>query len=196
MPIQMTVNKGSAEGAEGRFEAEPGTYVFTLKEIVIDQGSDFEDKSKTFPQARLVWEDADGDRFSDSFVRIPKGFQLNDKAKWTNRLSALLGRPLTDDDAPLLTIDLGEDIQNYDDLCDAVADKFDNGRPAFLKVLALEFDGKSLIGRQAQLNLGQNAKGYMTCAANGASPMPNAAGKKKKASGPAPSDDPDAHLPF
>lgn len=192
MPISMTANKSTGESAEGRFFADPGTYVFQLREIVIDEGSDFDDKSIKFPQARIVWEDADGDRFSDSFVRIPKGFQLNDKAKWTNRLSALVGRPLTDDDAPLLTLDLGEDIGNYDDLCDAVAQKLDNGRPAFLKVLALEFDGQSLFGRQVQLTLGVKGD-YMRCAANGAAPMPNAAGKKKKATAPAEAEtDPNA----
>ena len=192
MPIAMNPNKDKS-GDTNRFEAEPGTYTFTLKEIIIDEGTDFDDKSIKFPQARFVWEDADGDKFSDSFVRVPKGFQLNDKAKWTNRLSALVGRPLTDDDAHLITLDLGEDIDSYDVLCEAVAEKQDNGRSAFLKVLELKFDGQDLFGRQAQLTLGLNAKGYHTCAAAGAAPMPSTAGKKKKAAPtPAPTDEDDS----
>lgn len=184
MPIQMQKSSGPA-GDTNRFEGDPGTYIFTLRDIVIDEGSDFDDKSKVFPQARMVWEDADGDTFSDSFIRIPLGFRLNDKAKWTNRLSALVGRPLTDDDAARVSIDLGDDIGSYDDLAAAVHEKTDSGRGAFIKVAALEFDGQSLIGRQAQLTLGVNAKGYNTCAAGGATPIPTGGGKKKKATGDA-----------
>ena len=188
MAIQMQSSKGQSSSDTNRFEGDPGTYVFSLKEIIIDEGSDFDNKSKTFPQARLVWEDADGDTFSDSFVRIPLGFRLNDKAKWTNRLSALVGRPLTDEDAARVSIDLGPDIQSYDDLAAAVAEVTDSGRKAFIRVEALDFDGESLLGRAAQLTLGVNAKGYNTCAAAGASPMPTAGGKKKK-TGPVPGED-------
>ncbi|QLG11762.1 hypothetical protein HLB42_21660 (plasmid) [Deinococcus sp. D7000] len=180
MAIQMQSSTGPSSDTN-RFEGDPGTYVFTLKEIIIDEGSDFEDRSKKYPQARLVWEDADGDTFSDSFVRIPLGFRLNDKAKWTNRLSALVGRPLTDEDAAKVSIDLGPDIGSYDDLCAAVGETLDNGRGAFLKVEALTFEGQTLFGRQAQLTLGVNARGYNSCAAAGASPLPSAGGKKKKA---------------
>ncbi|MDP9764901.1 hypothetical protein [Deinococcus enclensis] len=180
MAIQMQSDRPASTDTN-RFEGDPGTYKFKLAEIVIDQGSDFEDKTKTFPQARFVWEDEDGDRFSDSFVKIPLGFRLNSKAKFTNRLSALVGRPLTDEDAHLLSIDLGPDINSYDDLADAVAEVTDSGRPAFVRVVALDFDGQSLIGREAMLTLGVNAKGYNTCGASGAAPIPTGAGKKKKA---------------
>lgn len=184
MPISMQ-SSNNRSNDENRFEGDPGTYVFALTAIIIDEGSEFDDKSKKFPQARLIWEDADGDTFSDSFVRIPLGFRLNDKAKWTNRLSALVGRPLTDEDAKRLSIDLGDYILSYDDLAAAVSEVGDNGRPAFIKVTALTFDGESLFGRQAQMTLGVNAKGYNTCAAAGASPLPSAGGKKKKAAGSA-----------
>lgn len=190
MAITMQSSKGPGNSDTNRFEGDPGTYIFALKEIIIDEGSDFDDRSKKYPQARFVWEDADGDTFSDSFIRIPLGFRLNDKAKWTNRLSALVGRPLTDDDAALISIDLGEDIGSYDDLAAAVGEVNDNGRPAFLKVQALTFEGQTLFGRQAQLTLGVNAKGYNTCAAAGASPIPTAGGKKKKA----PAGEPDQLL--
>lgn len=182
MPIQMQSNKSAGSSDTNRFEGDPGTYIFSLKEIVVDEGSDFEDRNKKFPQARFVWEDADGDTFSDSFVRVPLGFKLNDKAKWTNRLSALVGRPLTDDDAPKLSITFGDDeIGSYDQLADAVSEVLDSGRTAFIKVTALTFEGQTLFGRPAQLTLGVNAKGYNTCAAAGASPIPNSSGKKKKA---------------
>lgn len=181
MAITMQSSKGSnTSGDTNRFEGDPGTYTFALKEIIIDQGTDFEDRSKTYPQARLVWEDSDGDTFSDSFIKIPLGFRLNDKAKWTNRLSALVGRPLTDEDAARVSIDLGDDIGSYDDLAAAVNEKNDNGSPVFIRVTALTYDGQSLFGRQAQLTLGVNAKGYNTCAAAGATPIPSANGKKKK----------------
>lgn len=189
MPIPMQSNKGSANGDTNRFEGDPGTYIFTLKEIVIDEGSDFEDRSKKFPQARFVWEDGDGDTFSDSFVRVPLGFRLNDKAKWTNRLSALVGRPLTDEDASKLLLDLGEDVGSYDDLAALVGETLDTGRGAFIRVTELSFEGQTLFGRQAQLNLGVNAKGYNTCAAAGASPVPGSGGKKKKAAPVADEDD-------
>lgn len=179
MPIQMQSDRPASTDTN-RFEGDPGTYKFKLVEIVIDQGSDFEDKTKTFPQARFVWEDEDGDRFSDSFIKIPLGFRLNSKAKFTNRLSALVGRPLTDEDAHLLSIDLGPDINSYDDLADAVGEVTDSGRPAFVRVVALDFDGQSLFGREAMLTLGVNAKGYNTCGASGAAPMPTGGGKKKK----------------
>lgn len=180
MAMTMNPSKGN-EGSEDRFQADPGTYQFKLVEIVLDQGTDFDDKSIKFPQARLVWEDEDGDKYHDSFVRIPKGFQLNDKAKWTNRLSALVGRPLTDEDAMKFNLDLGEDINSYDDLCEAVGEKQDNGRPVTLKVLALDYEGVTLFGRTALLTLGVNAKGYNTCGANGAAPLPSSGGKKKRA---------------
>lgn len=188
MAIKMQSGKGQQSGETNRFQGDPGTYIFALKEIIVDEGSEYEDKSKKYPQARFVWEDADGDTFSDSFIRIPLGFRLNDKAKWTNRLSALVGRPLTDEDAARVSIDLGDDIQSYDDLADAVSEVTDSGRGAFLKVLALDFEGQSLFGRQAQLTLGVNASGYNTCAAAGASPLPSSGGKKKKA---APVEDPE-----
>lgn len=181
MPIQMQSDRPANTGDTNRFEGDPGTYKFKLVEIVIDQGSDFEDKTKTFPQARFVWEDEDGDRFSDSFIKIPLGFRLNSKAKFTNRLSALVGRPLTDDDAYLMSLDLGPDINSYDDLAEAVAEVTDTGRLAFVRVTALDFDGQSLLGREAMLTLGVNAKGYNTCGASGAAPMPTGSGKKKKA---------------
>lgn len=181
MAISMQSSTGAGSSDTNRFEGDPGTYVFTLKEIIIDEGSDYEDRTKKYPQARLVWEDGDGDTFSDSFVKIPLGFRLNDKAKWTNRLSALVGRPLTDEDASKVSIDLGPDIGSYDDLCAAVGEKTDSGNGAFLRVLALTFNGETLFGRAAQLTLGVNAKGYNTCAAAGASPLPSAGGKKKKA---------------
>ena len=181
MPIQMQSNKSAGSSDTNRFEGDPGTYIFTLKEIIVDEGSDFEDRTKKFPQARFIWEDADGDTFSDSFVRVPLGFKLNDKAKWTNRLSALVGRPLTDEDAPKLSIDLGDEIGSYDDLAHAVGEVLDSGRGAFIKVAALTFEGQTLFGRPAQLTLGVNAKGYNTCAAGGATPVPSAGGKKKKA---------------
>lgn len=181
MPIQIQSNKSTGSSDTNRFEGDPGTYIFTLKEIVVDEGSDFEDRTKKFPQARFIWEDADGDTFSDSFVRVPLGFKLNDKAKWTNRLSALVGRPLTDEDAPKLSIDLGDEIGSYDDLAHAVGEVLDSGRGAFIKVAALTFEGQTLFGRPAQLTLGVNPKGYNTCAAGGATPVPSAGGKKKKA---------------
>ena len=178
--ITMQANKSTAAGDTNRFEGEPGTYIFTLKEIIVDEGHEYDDHDKKFPQARFVWEDADGDTFSDSFVRVPLGFRLNDKAKWTNRLSALVGRPLTDEDAGKLLLDLGDDVSSYDDLCALVAETLDTGRGAFARVTELTFEGQSLFGRQAQLTLGMNAKGYNTCAAAGASPLPSAGGKKKK----------------
>ena len=186
MPIQMQPDRTASSNDANRFEGDPGTYKFKLVEIIIDQGHDFEDRSKTFPQARFVWEDEDGDRFSDSFIKIPLGFRLNSKAKWTNRLSALVGRPLTDDDAALISIDLGPDINSYDDLAAAVNEVNDNGRPAFVRVTALEFGGESLFGREAMLTLGVNAKGYNTCGASGAAPMPTGGGKKKKVQGEQP----------
>ena len=181
MPIQMQPDRPAASADTNRFEGDPGTYKFKLVEIIINQGRDLEDRSKTFPQARFVWEDEDGDRFSDSFIKIPLGFRLNSKAKWTNRLSALVGRPLTDDDAHLLSIDLGPDINSYDDLAEAVDEVTDSGRPAFVRVVALDYGGESLIGREAMLTLGVNARGYNTCGASGAAPIPTGGGKKKKA---------------
>lgn len=187
--IAMQSNK-NADADTTRFEGDPGTYTFGLKEIIIDEGHEYDNHDKKFPQARFVWEDADGDTFSDSFIRVPLGFRLNDKAKWTNRLSALVGRPLTDEDAPRLLLDLGEDVGSYDDLAALVGEMLDTGRGAFIRVTALTFEGQTLFGRQAQLNLGVNAKGYNTCAAAGASPVPGSGGKKRKAgtddSSPAP----------
>lgn len=46
----------------------------------------------------------------------------------------------------------------------------------------MAFEGQPLIGREALLTLGWNAKGtHLKCAAGGAAPVPNAGGKKKKA---------------
>lgn len=169
MAIAMQSNQSAAQG----FEAEAGTYIFKLVGITVDEGSEYEDKSKTFPQARFVWEDDEGDRFYDSFVRIPLGFRLNDKAKWTNRLAALVGRPLGDSDAPKLLIDLGDSVGSYDQLAQVI-------KSGSLEAKELSYDGQSLFGRQVQLTLGTNARGYNTCGAAGASPLPNNGGKKRK----------------
>ncbi|GGN32385.1 hypothetical protein [Deinococcus daejeonensis] len=180
MAIQMQSSKGQ-QGDANSFQADPGTYVFRLVEIIFDEGSDYEDKTKKYPQANFIWEDEDGDRFRDSFLRVPLGFRLNEKAAWTNRLAALIGRPISqDEDAPKISLDLGPDINSYDDLAAAVGEVNDNGRPAFIRAVALDFEGESLIGRQAQLTLGWNAKGtHLKCAAGGAAPMPTS-GKKKR----------------
>lgn len=169
MAIAMQSSQGDAQG----FEAEAGTYIFKLIGITVDEGSEYEDRSKTYPQARFVWEDEEGDRFYDSFIRIPLGFRLNPKAKWTNRLAALVGRPVGDADAPKLLIDLGASVGNYDQLAQAV-------KSGSLEANELSYDGQSLFGRQVQLTLGTNARGYNTCGAGGASPLPSASGKKRK----------------
>lgn len=175
--MSITFSAQNTAGESARWE--PGTTEFQLQSIEITETSNFE-KTEKFPAARFVWADADNDVFYDSFVKIPLGFRLNDKAKFTNRLSALVGRPLKDEDAVRLRIDLGDDILSYDDLAAAV-----RGGTRQVVVHALEFaeDGvnfESLLGRKALLKLGVNDKGYNTCAAGDASPVPRAGGTKKR----------------
>lgn len=174
--IEMSMSKGGNTDAN-QFEADPGTYQFKLVEVVIDEGSNFE-KTENFPVARFVWEDAEGDRFPDSFIKVPLGLKLNEKAAWTNRLSALAGRPLTEADRVQIRFS-SPYVRTYDELAEAVKE-VENGRKAFFKAEFL-FEGQPLIGREALLTLGWNAKGtHLKCAAGGAAPVPNATGKKKR----------------
>lgn len=182
--IDMSMSKGGSTDSN-QFEADPGTYQFRLVEIIIDEGSDYEDKTKKFPQAKFVWEDADGDRFYDSFNKVPLGLKLNEKAAWTNRLSALVGRPLTTDDRVQLRFSTPY-VTNYNELAAAVSEKRSDGGGAFVKA-EVAFEGQPLIGREALLTLGWNAKGtHLKCAAGGAAPVPNAGGKKKRPADAAP----------
>jgi len=152
-----------------------GVTVFTLEGIHIKVATEFEAPYDPYPAATLVWVDPEGDKFYDSFVKVPIGLKLNDKAKWTKRLGALVGRPLKDDDVSKLGIDFGDDISNYDQLFEAVK----AGRT--VEVLALEFEGQSLFGRQAQLNLTVTQDGkWNRCAAGDATPMPRAGGGKTR----------------
>lgn len=176
--IPMTKGGGDTD----RVTFDPGVYVFTLESILIRLGKAYE-SDETYPEASFRWKDGDGDTFNQSFVKVPKGLKLNEKAKWTGILGALVGRPLTDEDA--FGIDLGDDISGYDDLDAAVREKTDNGGTRTVKVLALEVDGQSLFGRSAQLNLAINDKGYNAC--KGVTPLPSAGGKKKGAAPTPPS---------
>lgn len=183
-PIDMSTKQGNP-GETSTFDADPGTYKFKLVEIIINEGSNFE-KTEHYPVAKFVWEDEEGDRFYDSFNKVPLGLRLNEKAAWTNRISALVGRPLSEaDDGKCQVRFNSQFISSYDDLAEAVKDKNDSGRGAFFKADVL-FEGQSVLGREALLTLGWNQKGtHMKCAAGGAAPVPGAAGGKRKKPAPA-----------
>jgi hypothetical protein len=135
----------------------PDVYVMALESAYIQQGQDFDDPKVTFPVATFKWVDGEEPAVYQKFIRVPKGFAFNEKANWFKLLGALVGRSLKKEDAAKLAIDLGPNIDSYDALCEAVA--AEDGK-AKVVIKSLAFDGESLYGKEAQLELDVNDRGY------------------------------------
>jgi hypothetical protein len=78
---------------------EEGTYKVSLKKIDLDICSEYKTenfnngKGLRYQSATLTW-DIDGDEYREQFVKV----STNEKAKFYNRICALLGRDLTSED--------------------------------------------------------------------------------------------------
>ena len=97
---------------------EPGTYQVALKRIDLDICAEYDTRAFNngdglrFQGCTMVW-DIDGEEYRERFVKI----SLDNRAKFFNRLSALLGRDVKDEED---TLDWGVSAQantkaEYDD---------------------------------------------------------------------------------
>lgn len=91
-----TIKKASSSGEYTPLEA--GTYEATLKRIDLEILTEFETKQFNngdglrFQGCTMIW-DIEGEEYRDRFIKI----SLNNRAKFFNRISALLGRDVEDD---------------------------------------------------------------------------------------------------
>jgi hypothetical protein len=78
---------------------EPGTYTVKLKRIALDIFAEYETKEFNngdglrYQGCVLYW-DIDGEEYRENFIKV----SMNDRAKFYNRLCALVGRDLSDED--------------------------------------------------------------------------------------------------
>jgi hypothetical protein len=98
--ITMALPTSKQTTSGGEFTPfDPGTYQVALKRIDLDIFKEYETDSFNngdglrYQGCTFVW-DIDGDEYRERFVKV----STNERAKFFNRVSALLGRDLTDDD--------------------------------------------------------------------------------------------------
>lgn len=177
---------------------EPGNYEVRLKGLYLDTAKEYmtddlnDGEGLRFQAAELTWDFGDGLTWTEKFVKV----STNEKAKFYNRICALLGRELTTADT--IGWNLAPDAQqnlpldNYfrpdkdDPEKGHVKDKwFVAGETKFDgvkgNVIELTVDGENLIGKSCMLELGINKKGYNTAKAAAATTLPKKPAARKAA---------------
>jgi len=193
---------------ESNFQAiEEGNYHASLKAITLQVDSEYETKDKfndgdglCYQAGTMVWN-VDGEEFEDRFIRI----STNEQAKFYNRLSALIGRELTETDKIEWKINKKADTkialdQYYRAGKDDPANSIHKGQwvvtsdePLYEGIEGtvddLLINGESVIGRECLLQLGKNKKGYNVADSTAASPLPKRATRRTSAAAAATDDD-------
>lgn len=182
---------------ESNFQAiEEGNYHARLKAITLQVDSEYETKEKfnggdglCYQAGTMIW-DVDGEEFEDRFIRI----STNEQAKFYNRLSALIGRELTETDKLEWKINKKADTKiALDQYYRASKDDPANGihknqwvvtsdEPLYEGIEGyvddLLINGESVLGRECLLQLGKNKKGYNVADSSAASPLPKRATRR------------------
>ena len=196
LPTSIKSNKGGTG-------VPAGTYPATLTSAKLHINREYQSDCR-YQAIALTWSiEGSRDAFVEKFVRLT----LHERGTLANRLAALLGRPLTKDDA--IDWRLADDAQT-----DAEIDRYDKD---LLIVEATErvgvvgdleqllINGEPMIGRSCMLSVTLTADGWNRCSANGASPASQAAATQAERprsslpTAPPPNDAPpydDDNLPF
>lgn len=184
---------------ENTFEAiEPGNYEVRLTSLYLDTAKEYmtddlnEGEGLRFQAAELTWDFGDGLTWTEKFVKV----STNEKAKFYNRICALLGRDLTGEDEigwklakdTLSNLPIDEYFRPDKDDAEKghVKDKwFIAGDTKFEgvkgNVIELTVNGENLIGKSCMLELGINKKGYNTAKAAAATTLPKKPAARKAA---------------
>lgn len=189
--MALPTSKQQASGEYTPLDA--GTYQAALRKIRLEVCTEFNTGSFNggeglrFQGATLEWGIED-DTFTERFVKV----STNERAKFFNRISALLGRDLTEDDEITWKINPAArrdaTLDNYFKASEDSDETGDDGEPKFKKgdwVLKghsqdgvigdlddLLINGESIIGRECLLVVKVNDKGYNRAEAGAASPLP------------------------
>lgn len=178
---------------------EAGNYEARLTALFLAPATEYmtkdtfnEGEGLRFQAAELTWDFGDGITWTEKFVKV----STNEKAKFYNRLCALLGRELTAEDE--IGWDLAPDIKRNLPLDDYFKPDKDDPEKGHVKgkwfvagdtkyegyegnVIALKVNGENLIGKSCMLELGVNAKGYNTAKAGAATTLPKKPAPRKPA---------------
>lgn len=182
---------------EAAFEAfDEGTYEVTLKTLYLNperayQSDAFNDGDGLRYQGISLTYDIDGTEWTERFVRVSTA----GNAKFFNRLSALLGRDLTEADT--ITWGLADDAETNNPIDDYY--QLDKDDPELGKkgtyihketkfdgvkggVISLKVNGDEMLGRSCLLKIDKKSNGYNAAKQGAASPLP----KKATRSNPTP----------
>jgi len=189
---------------ENTFETiDPGNYEVRLKGLYLDTAKEYmtddlnDGEGLRFQAAEFTWDFGDELTWTEKFVKV----STNEKAKFYNRICALLGRELTAEDkigwdvAPDAARNLPLDAYFKPDEDDAekghVKGKwFISGDTTFDgvkgNVLALTINDENLIGKSCMLELGVNKKNYNNAKAAAATTLPKKPTPRKATAAAAP----------
>lgn len=168
---------------------DAGVYTVTLKSIGLDiykeyQSEGFNNGDGLRYQGCTLFWDVDGEEYREMFVKV----SMNERAKFYNRMSALFGKDIGEDDDMQWTLDeKARQNAEYDNYFKASKNDDDGKYEAgdFVHkghehdgivglVKSLSVNETELIGKSCLLNLKLNAKGYNRADAGAASPLPKA----------------------
>jgi len=163
-----------------------GTHPAILTSANLHVATEYQNPAR-YQAIELRWVvDEMPDAFAERFVRVT----LHERGTLANRISALLGRPLTPDDridwvlASNAIKDAEVDVYDRNTLVIERTDR--TGVSGALDDLRV--NGESLIGQACLLTITTNADGWPRCVANGAVPMPTTSRwRAERAPQPAPS---------
>lgn len=151
--------KGQAKQDNGfeRTLFPEGTYPMTLKKAMVMMGKPTKFQPEGAPKIMFVWEyeDGEGNKFElVDFLGFPKNLAYNEKSKFWKRVGEIAGVALTNDNADLLDLDLGEFIQSYDELLEHIQSVGEGGRPEKADVKGIAIGDQALLGKKCNLVVG------------------------------------------
>lgn len=134
-----------------------GTYAMTLKKGMVMMGKPTQYQPEGAPKIMFVWEydDGEGNKFElVDFLGFPKNIAYNEKSKFWKRVGEIAGIALTNENADLLDLNLGEFIQTYDELLEHISAVDSQGKSEKAEVKALIVGEQELLGKKCQLVVG------------------------------------------
>ena len=159
MPFVMEKPQQNDFGTESVVFPPNTPLEFTLERIEAGLYEPFKpdgSRDQPYPHFRFIYKDAEGDIYQTQPMRFPRAFQFNEKAGFWKHVGALFGRPLAEEDAGAVEIDLGpgfdtwEDVLSRDKMPNLFAKK-DEVRP--LQVRSIKVHGKELISSDSKVLL-------------------------------------------
>lgn len=167
---------------------EPGTYQMKLVSANVSQGvpaAQYLKKGKTqeesaYAQMSLNWEDEEGGKVRDSFLKMPEYLEFSEdaryKSKFQKRIEAMLNKQLDDKAGEKITV-LFDFIESWEELKEAIKET-ENDHPVRLEVKSLQWEGREMFGAEWLVTVGVNDRGYNEVTA--VAPLP----KRRAASAP------------